>query len=479
MPVSKKVTLAVFLGGAFLLFTLGLFLIGDRRMMFERSIELRTQYRQLSGLKVGSKVLVSGMDAGEVLGIDVPGGPEGRFEVRFRVLEKFRPMLRSDSVATIQMDGLVGNKVLQIGAGTPQGRELQPGDLIASREPVEISELIKEAVETVQYARGSVADVREAIDGAVDLFEELTRNASEIVKEVGNDAKEISEAGRQVSGDVRDLVAGVKAGRGSLGKLVTDETLYERIRGTVGEAERAAGNLREISDDAKAVTSELRSAGLAAKFDRVVTNAAEAAEKGKRLVEGLLPERKGESGLSTDLRQTIANANKAMADFAENMEALKRNWFFRGFFNQRGFFDLDAVSVADYQAGRFAPDRVPQRRWLHRSELFVAGADGAEELSPDGRRKLDEVAVELLRQARNNPLMIEGYASAGAAHEQLLTSLARAAIVRDYLLRKYPFQRNYVGVMPMGAVASSDPSGAPWDGVSVVLYLPREAGRGR
>lgn len=479
MPVSKKATLAVFLGGAFLLFSLGLFLIGDRRMMFERSIELRTQYRQLSGLKVGSKVLVSGMDAGEVLAIDVPGGPEGRFEVRFRVLEKFRPILRSDSVATIQMDGLVGNKVLQIGAGTPQGRELQPGDLIASREPVEISDLIKEAVETVQYARGSVADVREAIDGAVEMFEQLTKNASEIVHEVGKDAKEISDAGREITGDVRDLVAGVKAGRGSLGKLVTDDALYERIRGTVGEAERVAGNLREISDDAKAITDELKSAGLAAKFDRAVSNAADAAEKGKRLVEGLLPERKGEGGLSTDLRQTIANANKAMSDFAENMEALKRNWFFRGFFNQRGFFDLDAVSVADYQAGRFAPDRVPERHWLHRSELFLTRADGAEELSPEGRKKLDEVAVALLRQARNNPLMIEGYASAGAAHEQILASLARATAVRDYLLKTYPFQRNYVGVMPMGAVASSDPSGAPWDGVSVVLYLPRETGRGR
>lgn len=479
MPVSKKVTLAVFLGGAFLLFSLGLFLIGDRRMMFERSIELRTQYRQLSGLKVGSKVLVSGMDAGEVLGIDVPGGPDGRFEVRFRVLEKFRPVLRSDSVATIQMDGLVGNKVLQVGAGTPQGRELEPGDLIASREPVEISDLIKEAVETVQYARGSVTEVREAIDGAVDMFEQLTRNASDIVEKVGKDAKEISEAGRQVTGDVRDLVAGVKAGRGSLGKLITDEALYERVRETAGETQRMAANLREISDDAKAITGELKSADLAVKFDRVVSNAADFAEKGKRLVEGLLPERRGEGGFSTDLRQTIANANKAMSDFAENMEALKRNWFFRGFFNQRGFFDLDAVSVADYQAGRFAPDRVPQRRWLHRSELFMTGADAAEELSPDGRRKLDEVAAELLRQARNNPLMIEGYASAGAAHEQILASLARAAAVRDYLLRRYPFQRNYVGVMPMGAVASSDPSGAAWDGVSVVLYLPRETGRGR
>ena len=143
MPVSKKVTVAVFLGGAFLLFTLGLFLIGDRRMLFDRSLELRTTYQGLAGLKVGSKVLVSGMDAGEVLAISVPGGPEGKFEVRFRVLEKFRPVLRSDSVTTIEMDGLVGSKVLQVGAGTSEGRELQSGDMIPCREAGGFGDLIK------------------------------------------------------------------------------------------------------------------------------------------------------------------------------------------------------------------------------------------------------------------------------------------------------------------------------------------------
>ena len=42
---------------------------------------------------------------------------------------------------------------------------------------------------------------------------------------------------------------------------------------------------------------------------------------------------------------------------AENMEALKQNWFFRGYFNRRGFFDLDSVSLEDYRQGKVAPER--------------------------------------------------------------------------------------------------------------------------
>jgi phospholipid/cholesterol/gamma-HCH transport system substrate-binding protein len=477
MPVSKKVTVAVFLGGAFLLFTLGLFLIGDRRMLFDRSLELRTTYQGLAGLKVGSKVLVSGMDAGEVVAISVPGGPEGKFEVRFRVLEKFSPVLRSDSVATIEMDGLVGSKVLQVSAGTNQGRELQSGDMIPSREAVEFGDLIKEAVDTVRYARGSVDDVRQAIDSAVDTFLDLNKNAFELLRDVGGEAREITQTGRKIAGDIGEVVEGVKAGRGTVGKLVTDDRLYDRLRAVMQEVEATGANLREITDDAKTITEELKAVNLAANLDRTVENVREISEKGKQLLAGLTPDRDGEDGLSADLRQTMANANRAMADFAENMEALKRNWFFRGYFNQRGFFNLDAVSVADYQAGRFAPDRVRRHQWLHRTEILTSALDGTEGLTEQGRQKLDSAMAEFLRYARDNPIMIEGYASDGMPEEQFLKSLERAAKVRTYLLKRFPLNPNYVGVMPMGAVASSDPTGKAWDGIALVLYLPKDSER--
>ena len=55
-----------------------------------------------------------------------------------------------------------------------------------------------------------------------------------------------------------------------------------------------------------------------------------------------------------------------MADLAENTEALKRNFLFRGFFNKRGYFDLDDVSVAAVSAGRAGDQGSPRAAHLGR-----------------------------------------------------------------------------------------------------------------
>lgn len=478
MPSSRKLTVGIFLIGGLLLFTVGLFWIGDRRQLFEKSIVVQAEFHELSGLKNGSKVLVAGMDAGEVTAIRVPTSPEAKFSVRFRVLEKFRPILRLDSVASIQMDGLVGNKILQVEAGSKQAREVRDGDTIQSREPLEISDVMQEAVETVQYARGAVDDIRGGVDQAVDTLAGLNKEAIELINDVGGDVKKITATGDRIALDAGEIIEGVKKGRGTVGKLVTDDRLYDQLRDTMREAERTVQNLQQTSTDLKEVASDIKSADLAGKMEQTVENVREITEKGKEAMSALLPTGTGEEGMATSLRQTLSNANEAMSDFAENAEALKRNWFFRGFFNKRGFFDLDAVSVDDYQAGRFAPDRVRQREWLDRTELFEAKPDGTEELSEEGRKKLNAAMATLLRQARNNPIMVEGYASQGTPDEQFLQSLERAGKVRSYVIRKFQLKPDYVGVMPMGAVTSSAPDGKPWDGVSVVLFLPKDKGRG-
>ena len=56
-------------------------------------------------------------------------------------------------------------------------------------------------------------------------------------------------------------------------------------------------------------------------------------------------------GISADLKQTLDGARTAMVGFDENMEALKRNFLVRGFFNGRGYFDLDDISPAAYRQG--------------------------------------------------------------------------------------------------------------------------------
>ena len=63
------------------------------------------------------------MDAGEVTEIEVPAQPQAKFRLRVRVLEKLHAVVRSDSVASIQTEGVLGNKFVKI----ERGRRKHPG----------------------------------------------------------------------------------------------------------------------------------------------------------------------------------------------------------------------------------------------------------------------------------------------------------------------------------------------------------------
>src|SRR5262245_24332694 len=148
MSVSRQAALGVFLVGGLILFGVGLFWIGDRRQLFSDSIDLYTEFANISGLARGAKVRVAGLDAGEVLEIQIPPNPEARFRVHFRALAEFQSILRMNSVASIQNDGLVGNKFLQVDAGTSSAMPVTMGATIPGKEPIEIADVIYQVNET-------------------------------------------------------------------------------------------------------------------------------------------------------------------------------------------------------------------------------------------------------------------------------------------------------------------------------------------
>ena len=77
-------------------------------------------------------------------------------------------------------------------------------------------------------------------------------------------------------------------------------------------------------------------------------------------------------GMTASVKQTMDDARGSMASFADNMDALKRNFLLRGFFNKRGYFDLAQISPADYRQGVLTKgsDRRLVRVWLRSDALL-------------------------------------------------------------------------------------------------------------
>lgn len=471
MSASRQLALGVFLVGGLLLFALGLFWIGDRRRLFNESIEIYTEFSNISGLARGAPVRVSGLDAGEVLEIRIPPNPDMKFRLRFRTSAEFRSILRMNSVASIQNDGLVGNKFLQVDAGTSAAMEIQPGVTIPSKEPVEVSELINRVNDTLKNANDAVTEIRAGITSTVKSVQELSTETTEVIGDVSKQLDRFTTTANDVGDDVRVMVASVRRGEGTVGKLMNDDGLYLQLRAMADDGGRVLGNLKATSADLSAISADLKARDLGAKVDQVTNNVQDLTKEALEKLRSFQTA-DGSASLFTEVRQTLTSANETMANFADNSEALKRNFFFRGFFKDRGYYDLDELTVREYQEGRFLKDRQKIQEWVDSTNLFELSTAGREQISEEGRRRLDLAMAGFLRFAKTDPLVVESWVSGGAEPERVLRSRERAIMVREYLMKKFSLKPNYVAVMPMNA--SSIPPIVPRDGVNLVLYATKE-----
>ena len=425
-----------------ILFTMGLFLVGDRRMMFAETFEIYAEFSQLAGLQNGAKVRVSGLDAGEVETIHLPASPSAPFRIKLRVREDMKPLIRLDSVASIQNDGLVGNKFVQVETGTEASPQVPDRGTIQSREPFDLADMFARMNETIDLITVSVKDIKGGVDEALTAVSTTAVDAQTLIADIGSEIRAITVSGQKVTADLQVMVAGVRQGQGSLGKFVNDDAVYERVKAIASEAERAVATLRVASENARDAIGDFRG------------------EKG--------PMR----GVVGDLQQSLTAARETLTDLADNSEALKRNFFFKGFFNRRGYFDLDDIGVEEYRQGALeTSDRRVLRVWVGADVMFAADANGEERLTDQGRQRLESAMAPFLRYPRNTPFVIEGYAGAATRDSQFVLSRSRALQVRDYLVGKFGLDAGYVAMMPLGAEAPGSPANDRWEGVALAMFV--------
>ena len=446
MSREKLAAVGVFVLVTAGLFATGLFLVGERRLLFTDQIDLVTQFQRLNGLQPGASVRVSGMAAGEVREIAVPDRPGGPFVVRFTVREDLNTLVRTDSVTSIQTEGLVGGTYLAVAAGSERAAAARPGNMLPSREPVDIADLLEQMSRTVALVTETITDLRGDLEVAIGAVTDAALRADAVVADVGEDVAAIAESGRRITQDTSAIVADLRAGRGTVGRLLNDDELYRQATDIMAEA-------RQIAEDVRGAVAETRQAVAA------------------------LNQREGPAQtLMADLRQTVAHARAALSNLEENTEALKRNWFFRGFFRDRGYFDLDELSPAEYRRGALKRGgREDLRIWLRADLIFEHDAGGGLVLSEGGRARLDSAMATFLRYPLEGPLVVEGHAATGSRAEAFIAARERAGLVREYVIRRFELDAQRVGLVPLASAADRGPDGERWEGVALAFFVRREA----
>jgi phospholipid/cholesterol/gamma-HCH transport system substrate-binding protein len=446
MLSSKLVGAGAFVVIGVLLFTVGLFMIGERRMLFEDRLVVYTEFAKLGQLQMGAVVRVAGADAGEVVDIAIPPSPAGKFRVKMEIREELHGLVRTDSVATTQTEGLVGAQFVNIGAGSETAPQIPEGGTIPSQEPYSMADLLAQMSETVTMVNETVESLRGDIQKAVQQVALTAEDAHTLIEDLRPDIRAMARHGTRIAADTQQIIEDINAGKGTVGKLMKDDALYTRAQEIATEVREVVANMKEVSADARRALADFRSKDGPAQ------------------------------GLMADMRVTVTQAREAVSDLADNMEALKRNFLLRGFFNDRGYFDLDAISPVDYRSGVLENGkRKAMRIWLSAESLFEELPDGTPVLSEQGRARIDSAMSAYLKYVPSYPIVVEGYATKGTRHERWSTAQLWSGMVREYVLQQYDLSPQNAGFISLGNDAQGSPNGGSWDGVAITLFVDREA----
>ncbi len=190
--MSQSMRLGAFVLMALAILAVFIFLVGNGESRFQANDRLQAQFQTVSGLENGADVRIGGLHKGTVRKIELPARADGKMTVVMDVSRETRHLIKLDSVASIQSEGLVGNKYVEISFGSDESPEVPKGGTIQSTPPVDISDLI--------HKTDGILDTTK---GALDNLQVATANFSAI------------------SGKMN-------TGQGTVGALINDKTMYRQ-----------------------------------------------------------------------------------------------------------------------------------------------------------------------------------------------------------------------------------------------------------
>ena len=302
---NAKLGIFIFLVSALLVILI--FLLGNKDQLFTSTFSINAYFKNTEGLRNGAPVRFGGIDVGAVKGISIVNDTTGRVVVSMRIKDDVRRFIKKDSRASIETEGLVGNKVVMISMGSESADEISEGGIILSKEPLSFADIIAETQGIMAYTK------------------EMTKNLSEIVYKVNE-------------------------GKGTIGKIINDNQLYDAATNLTKSADVSMTSLTndmkgviglfdELGRGVQDVVNNVN--GIVTRIDTVLQGVSE----GRGLLGSLVSD-KGKEGKSLNkilenLVVVSEDAKTSASRLAENMEALKHNWLFKSYFEERGYWDKE------------------------------------------------------------------------------------------------------------------------------------------
>jgi phospholipid/cholesterol/gamma-HCH transport system substrate-binding protein len=293
-----KLGLFVILG--FTLFILAIYFIGNNKNLFGATFRLQAHFKNVSGLKVGNNVRFSGINVGTVKEIEFVS--DSAVVVDLIIKDDVQKYIKTDAIASIGTDGLMGDKVLTISPGTSSNQIVKNNATIASAKAVELEDLM--------------IGLRKSVDNAQIITLQLSEFSLKINK-----------------------------GKGALTKVLTDEEFANSIEATLQNLKKSSNEFAifttNMNDKNGTLSKLMTDPEYAYSIDRMLTNLEKSTKEFQHFSsklnteKGILSKLLSDERLANSIDSSLINIEKGSKKLIEIEEAAQHNFLLRGFFKKK------------------------------------------------------------------------------------------------------------------------------------------------
>lgn len=309
----RNIRLGVFVTVGTTLLIAALYLIGNKQNLFGNTFRISAKFYNVGGLMQGNNVRFAGIDVGTVERVEIIN--DSSVNVVMVIEKDIQPFVKKNAVASVGTDGLMGNRLVNINSSGDHADSVEEGDELRTLRPIEQDEMVRTLNATNENMKAITSNLRtitDRINSKNTLWSLLMDTViAENVKASIVNIRIASNSTAVLTGNLKDITADIRSGKGGLGALITDTALS-------GKIDQIIVKLGKVSDTAVFITGDF------SKMSRRL-------EQGRGSVGMLL---KDTSFVHT-LNSSINNINKGTLILNEDLEALRHSWPFKKYFKKQ------------------------------------------------------------------------------------------------------------------------------------------------
>lgn len=319
--------------------------------LFRRKLTYLTRFAAAEGLKYGDEVRLAGKLVGKIENVDFGAIPANKDDKPILVTmtvdsREVQDRIRTDSKAVLAQQGFLGDKVVDISAGTSSAEVIPDGGEIPSADQASLSQVfsgasdilvqfntvgkqLQELMDNINQGRGTVGkllhddELYTNLNRTVVEFQQLGAKVNKGEGTIGrliNDPKLYDDLRASIA-DIQGIVSDARNGKGTLGKLINDDQLYRQANDIVAKLNSTAEKFDRIIADVDAGRGTI---GKLIKSEKLHDDV-EATVASLRSISDRLDKGEGTAGkllrdeqLYNNLNQTTAEMVKMLYDFRQD-----------------------------------------------------------------------------------------------------------------------------------------------------------------